>query len=97
MKKTINIDGVDYEVDLTEAIKQGLIKQKTYYTRGQIFRGPSEDFILAQTATNYMALIGLDSGNRFKDPIKVGNNQQITEEEFNLMCGRSVGKFTLIS
>jgi hypothetical protein len=97
MKTTINIDGVDYEVDLSEAIKQGLIKRQISYKRGQKFRGPGGDYILAQTAPNYVALIGLDCGNRHKDPIKVDHNQRITEQEFNLMCGRSVGKFTLIS
>jgi hypothetical protein len=41
-----------------------------------------EDYVLTQTSPGQMALIGIDSGNRYNNPIQVKNVFDVTIEEF---------------
>jgi hypothetical protein len=58
------------------------------YQPGQRFIICGGKYILAQVASSNVALISLQSGNRFHDPMtEVGNVTTITEEEMLLATG----------
>jgi len=59
---------------------------RTTYKVGDRFQyaGEIEDcFILAQVSRDEVCLIGLESGNRWFEPVKVNSSKKITQEEFN--------------
>ena len=58
------------------------------YRIGQIFTSFfGNDFILAMATPDECCLLSLTSGNRYVNPIKVGNCYRITREEFLKMGG----------
>lgn len=72
------------------------VKEEITYTRGQRFRliSDGDEYLLARVGGNLAALIGLKSGNLWKDPVTVSNTSSITEEEFKKIIGE--WKFELI-
>lgn len=96
MNKTteITIDGTTYIVDLDSAIKSGLIKEKRQIRTGQFYlyhqRGADQYnciYILAnllyENGKFNVALVGLQSGNRWSGIVGVQNEQNITAEEWD--------------
>jgi hypothetical protein len=53
------------------------------YSRGSKFSRNGQTYILARTGNEEMNLIDLESGNRWGDHISVGNDLEMTREEFN--------------
>jgi hypothetical protein len=62
--------------------------------RGQIYRSGSGEYILAmlQNEARYdlVALISLEDGNRWRDPVRVNDNMSITTAEFNAIGGNTM-------
>ena len=46
-----------------------------------------DKYMLAQVAPNMACLVGLETGNRLKNPVEVRNIYAITDEEFNKILG----------
>jgi len=61
-----------------------VVKEVTYKT-GQRFKIGNDLAILAQTSHSLYALISLGDGNRYTEPISVGNSYIITQEELSRM------------
>ena len=58
------------------------------YKIGQLFLTLSDvAYVLAQTERVKVCLIGLSTGNRWRDPVSVSNPFCITEEEFAEIAG----------
>lgn len=51
---------------------------------------------LCQVESSRVALISMNSGNRYSDPIIVENPTAITEEELNLVLGKNLSKIIKI-
>lgn len=87
----MRVDEYDYINPVTAALLNlGWIKKKgsaTYHI-GQVFvfTGPGFDngreFLLSQTTVRRVALICLDNGNRWCEPVEVESSDRITEKEF---------------
>jgi hypothetical protein len=57
---------------------------------GQTYRDTRDKgdlYILAHVEDEKVALISLNEGNRWDDPVEVGRFGDITPEEFDLICG----------
>lgn len=73
------------------------MKTKTIYQCGDRFRVyTGEDrilgeYILAQVHANISCLINLKTGNRLKQPIRIGDSDAVTAEELDEMV-RSTGE-----
>ena len=61
-----------------------VVKEVTYEI-GQRFKIGNYLAILAQTEDSLCALISLEYGDRYNNPIKVGNPAQITQKELSRM------------
>jgi hypothetical protein len=85
MNKKINIDGVDYTIDLEKAKKLGLINPSYTKKVGQRFYDENGDeHILAATETGKVNLICLTSGLRIHvESIAVESISNINEDEWN--------------
>ena len=69
------------------------IGQRFRYTGGSF----DESYILAQVGYKQVALIGLDAGNRWMDPVKVEHVDEITEAEFDAIRWGGPEDFELIN
>lgn len=91
--KKINIDGIEYNIDVDKATKDGYLKPVVFRRIGQIYLDHTDGgtplgyYVLARCDYNRVALISLKDGNRFRDPIKVGNDCDITEDEWKSLIG----------
>jgi len=67
------------------------------YHIGQRFKLKGYDtiYLLAQVAFGAVGLISLTTYNRWVEPVKVDVVNQITEKEFNAICGSGAGRFKL--
>lgn len=68
------------------------ITPKPTYAYGMRFRtkeGGGDEYIIAQIDTDLVCLICLTDGNRWTDPLKVGDSLNLTEEEFTILAGRT--------
>ncbi|MFP4017787.1 MAG: hypothetical protein ACLFUH_00915 [Bacteroidales bacterium] len=72
----IKIDENDVQLPL-----KNLIKEEYTPKLGDVFFYGDRKYILAQTNDNTIALIGLHNGNRWNEPVKVKNNNNLTREE----------------
>jgi len=61
------------------------VVEEVTYEIGQRFKVEGNLVILAQTVDSSCTLISLECGNRYTDPIKVGNCKKITQEELSKM------------
>ena len=61
-----------------------VVEEVTYKT-GQMFKVGDQFTILAQLGFRLCALIKFEDGNRYAEPIKVGNCKEITQEELSRM------------
>ena len=58
------------------------------YKIGQLFLTTSDvAYVLAQAERNKVCLIGLRTGNRWRDPVRVSTPLRITVEEFAEIAG----------
>ena len=79
MKKTIEIDGQKYNINLEKAVADGyLTKAKRYPTQGDKVSITSRYYvttivIVARISSGTFKLIGLNDGNRFSDDTLVKN------------------------
>jgi hypothetical protein len=64
--------------------------QRITFEAGDRFTIRDSDYILAQTAPDTIALICLENGNRWAEPIKVGNSLAVTVEELTSICNYSI-------
>jgi hypothetical protein len=62
------------------------LQRSITFKAGDRFTIRDSDFILAQTAPDTIALICLENGNRWAEPIKVGNSLAVTVEELTSIC-----------
>jgi hypothetical protein len=60
--------------------------QRITFEAGDRFTISFSNYILAQTASDTIALICLENGNRWAEPIKVGNSLAVTVEELTSIC-----------
>lgn len=72
-------------------MKFGLYGLKIYQA-GDVFRLPLHGgvYMLCRTGSKEMALIGLASGNRWRNPITTSEFCEATEAEFAVICGDGV-------
>jgi hypothetical protein len=67
------------------------------YKQGDFFKEDNGDlYVLCQVGVFLACLIavkGFDVGNRFIEPIKVGDVKSITKAEFNIICSGKAIKF----
>ncbi len=61
--------------------------EETTYSIGDRFVYNGEKYILARFKTDVVSLIPLASGNRWQDPTAVKNDNEITQSEFDKICG----------
>ena len=61
------------------------VVEEVTYKIGQRFKVGDQLAILAQTSRSLCALIMLEDGNRYAEPINVRNSKRITQEELNRM------------
>jgi hypothetical protein len=62
-------------------------KKEVFYERGQRFiHENGSESILTQVDSYEICLIDLDSGNRWRRPLKIKSSLKITEEEFKIIC-----------
>jgi len=68
---------------LREALSELEKKEPKTYRIGQRFRKSSGDvYLLSCCEMRKCVLIGLDGGNRWDEPVRVGDSYSITEDEF---------------
>lgn len=78
-------------LEFLQMLLQKEIDSVTTYKCGDRFiHERDEEYILAHFTTNEVALISLNDGNRWVEPITVGNTCKITVEEFNLLTSGSL-------
>lgn len=71
-------------IEALEAAKEDLVTPKIHI--GQRYRDPyGEEYLLAQVGIREVALIGLKSGNRKRDTVRVRDTHNISPAEFGLM------------
>jgi len=78
-----------------KAAKYGYVSledEETYCMGDRFKLDDGEEYLLAQVAPNMVSLISLNSGNRYRDPIKVDNPLSITKEELMQMSGEDVSR-----
>jgi len=63
---------------------------------GQRFYHDQDVYILAQVMPLRVALINLQTGNRWSDPVAVQNVQAITSEELEYIMAGNITSFSLI-
>lgn len=93
----INIDGSDYNLDLSKAKNLGVLtpftpKPKRTIAIGDRFECYGAEYILARVSGHTTGLIGLADGNRWRDavninPVYENGKLRITDEEFNTITG----------
>lgn len=66
------------------------------YEPGDRFVKEDEEYILAQVGTFKFCLISLRCGNRYCDPIKVNDTENITLEEMSRMVNEELNEFKRI-
>jgi len=54
-------------------------------------------YILCQVGEGYVCLIGLDSANRYSEPVSVSDISSISDSEFDNMCSGHFKNFKLLS
>ncbi len=67
-------------------VKEKKKKEETYSV-GEWFESNANRHLLAQVAYGKVCLIELSSGNRRNNPIEVDIIHEITQEEFDRICG----------
>jgi hypothetical protein len=99
----VNIDGVEYDVDIDKAKQLGLIKPSMVRSVGQFFYNKQDLFLLTivgidDNGTNGMVcLINIHAGNRYIDAVPVEHTNTITNEEWNKITDGNASKFELTS
>lgn len=93
----VTIDNQEFDLNIEEAKKLNLIKPVVSHKMGQRYKATTtkEEYILARCKPNILCLIGLQSGNRWEDPMNVKNCNDISQEEFDKITGGE--SFELIS
>ena len=88
MNTKINIDGVDYNIDLEQAKKMGLIKPVFVSPKVGMrfirkkYSANNEKYILASVGCHEVSLIGLETGIRWVEPVTCKDTNNITESEW---------------
>ena len=72
-------------VCLVAVPKSAMTVVEVTYKTGQMFKVGDQFTILAQLGFRLCALIKFEDGNRYAEPIKVGNCKEITQEELSRM------------
>lgn len=84
---TVTIDGSEFELNVNEAMRTGVLRAKPVrtYKMGDLFYSPYHGYLmLVQTAQKVVQLIQLSTGNRYSDTcIPVRNIDEITESELS--------------
>lgn len=82
--KKINIDGIDYNIDIDKAIKDGYLVKHVNRRVGQFYinRGHSPH-ILSQVDASKVSLICLRDGNRHTESVTVANIFNISDDEWS--------------
>lgn len=71
--------------------------QEVEHRAGNFYTCFDNLYILVFPSRDEAVLICLDSGGRFTDPINVGMSTELTQDQFDTLCGSSAGEFQLVS
>ena len=99
MKENITINGNNYELDITQAEKLGVLKKKKVFENkhvGQIFKHSGEFWLLGRVNRNIINLFSLNDGNRWTTQLPVVDDNNITEDEWNLLLGSNADEFEVV-
>lgn len=70
--------------------------RKPVYEVGQRFLQGRDEYILARIDEETVSMVGLATGNRYSKPVHTMDSSNITEAEFNAVCGDDSAIFELI-
>ena len=99
MKENITINGNNYELDITQAEKLGVLKKKKVFENksvGQIFKHGGGFYLLGRVNRNTINLFSLSDGNRWTIQLIVVDDCNINEEEWYKLLGSNVDTFEVV-
>lgn len=95
--KKIEIDGKKYRLDVEKAKELKILQELTQYRVGMLVKNGYEVYLVANVDHFKIALINVESGNRWTNPVIVGDWELITTSEWDKITGNDPSSFTIIN
>lgn len=93
----IEINGKTYRLDLAKAKELKILQELTQYRVGMRVKNGYEVYLIAHVDHSEIALINVESGNRWNNPVIVGDHRLITTSEWDKITGNDPSAFTIIN
>ena len=83
----ITLEGKDYTIDTTQALKLGVLKPLIVHKVGNRYTNGHDTYILAAAAFREVHLVNIRTGWTFGTPQKVGDWDNLSNEDWDKVGG----------